>query len=255
MLKLVQQKEITSTNKKLSKHIIKPKIRKSMEAIMEKIEGIIFDMDGILFDTERVSFGIWKKVLKKYGYTMNKEQYISLMGRKHKDSNRLLMKMYGEDFPLKEIRDEKDMDMLKFINENGVPIKSGVFELLDFLSEKGYKAALATSANRERAVDLLEMAGIRDKFTAIVCGDEVIDSKPNPEIFLKAAQSIKADPEKCIVLEDSPAGIEAAYNGGMISINVPDLKEPDEETKRLAYKICDSLLEVKDFLLKCSAKC
>jgi beta-phosphoglucomutase len=221
-----------------------------MEEIMTKIEGIIFDMDGILFDTERVSFGIWKKILDKYGYTMKKEDYISLMGRKHKDSNRMLIEMYGEELPLKSIRGEKEVDMHRFIHENGVPIKPGVLELLDFLSEKGYKTAMATSADRERAVGLLDMAGIRDKFTAIVCGDDVTDSKPNPEIFLKAAQKMKVVPKNCIVIEDSPAGIQAAYNGGMIGINVPDLKEPDEEIKRLAYKICGSLLEVKDFLLK-----
>ncbi|HEY8805386.1 MAG TPA: HAD family phosphatase, partial [Clostridium sp.] len=214
------------------------------------IEGIIFDMDGILFDTERISFSFWKKVLKKYGYVMNKEVYISLLGRNYEAINIILIEKYGEDFPITKIRNEKDKDMLKFIYENGAPVKPGVYELLDFLVERGYKLALATSNRRKRAVDLLEMAGIRSKFSAIICGDDVINSKPNPEIFLKAAERLKANPKKCIVLEDSPAGIEAAYKGGMMGINVLDLKEPDDEIKMLAYKIFGSLLEVRDYLKK-----
>lgn len=221
---------------------------------MEKIEGVIFDMDGILFDTERISFSIWKKILKKYGYVINKDEYVSFMGKNRQTANKLFIKKYGEDFPIKKIRDEKDIDMLKFINENGVPIKPGVYELLDFLGENGYKVALATATCRERAIHLLDKAGIVDKFKTIICGDDVIKSKPNPEIFLKAAENLEADPQKCIVLEDSPAGIEAAYNGGMMGINVPDLKEPDDETERLAYKICESLLDVKAYLLKYTTK-
>lgn len=215
---------------------------------MKKIEAVIFDMDGTLFDTERISFGFWQKALKKYGYVMNKEVYTSLIGRKRKESVKLLIKKYGEDFPVEKIYEEKDKELVKFICENGVPVKTGVYELLEFLTKQEYKVALATSTNRKRAVELLEKAGIKDKFTAVVCGDDVVNSKPDPEIFLKAAEELNADPKKCIVLEDSPAGIEAAYKGGMIGINVPDLKEPDAEIKRLASKICGNLLEVRDYL-------
>jgi beta-phosphoglucomutase len=219
-----------------------------MESIMEKIEAVIFDMDGTLFDTERLSFGFYKKALKKYGYVMNKEIYISLMGRKRKDSSKILIEKYGEDLPIEKIYEEKDKEMLKYIHENGVPVKIGVYELLEFLVKRGYKVALATSTYREKAVDLLERAGIRDKFRAIICGDDVMNSKPAPDIFLKAAEKLETDPKRCIVLEDSPVGIEAAYNGGIMAINIPDLKEPDEEVERFSYKIFDSLLEVRDYL-------
>jgi beta-phosphoglucomutase-like phosphatase (HAD superfamily) len=82
----------------------------------------------------------------------------------------------------------------------------------------------------------------------MVFGDEVANSKPNPEIFLKAAGKLGVPPEKCIVLEDSHAGIEAAFSAGMKGINIPDLKMPDERIKRLAYKIMPSLLDVRDYL-------
>lgn len=215
---------------------------------MEKIEAIIFDMDGTLFDTERLGFEFWKKALKRYGHVMNKEVYISLMGRKRKDSSKILAEKYGKDVPIEKIYEEKDREMLKFICENGAPVKTGVYELLEFLNERGYKVALATSSLRKKTIDLLEKAGIRDKFKAIVCGDDVVKSKPDPEIFLRAARELEADPQKCIVLEDSPVGVKAAYNGGMLAINIPDLKEPDKEIEKFSYKICSSLLEVRDYL-------
>ncbi|WP_082435800.1 HAD-IA family hydrolase [Desnuesiella massiliensis] len=215
---------------------------------MEKIEAVIFDMDGILFDTERIGFESYRKVLKKYGYDMNKEDYCSLIGRTRESISQILINKYGQDLPITNIYAEKDMDTLKFIYKNGPPIKPGVYELLDYLVEKEYKIAVATCTHRERAVALLERAGIRDKFNAIICGDDVKNSKPDPEIFLKAVEKLKVAPERCIVLEDSPVGIEAAHNGGMMSINIPDLKEPDEKVERLAYKICSNLLEVRDYL-------
>lgn len=224
------------------------RLKRGMENVMEKVEAIIFDMDGTLFDTERLSFGFWKTAFKKYGYVMNKEVYTLLMGRKRKDSDKILREKYGDDLPIEKIYEEKDVKMLKFIHENGVPVKIGVYELLEFLTERKYKVALATSTRRKKAVDLLEKAGIKDKFRVIVCGDDIVKSKPSPEIFLKAAEKLEVDPKNCIVLEDSPVGIEAAYNGGMMPINIPDLKEPDEKMEMLSYKICNSLLEVKDYL-------
>lgn len=215
---------------------------------MKKIEGVIFDMDGTLFDTERLSFEFWRKILKGYGYVMNKDVYISLMGRKYEAADMILKERYGEDFPSKEVYEKKNVELIKYIRNNGVPVKIGAYEILDFLVENQYKIALATSTNRKRAMELLEEAEIKDKFNVIVCGDDIVNSKPDPEIFLKAASKLGADPKKCIVLEDSPVGMQAACKGGMMAINVPDLKEPDDEIERLSSKICDNLLEVRDYI-------
>lgn len=215
---------------------------------MEKIEGIIFDMDGILFDTERIGYECYRKIFNKYGYDMNKEDYCLLIGRSRRNISEIFINKYGKDLPLISIYAEKDKDMHEFIYRNGPPVKPGVYELLDFLIKKEYKIAVATSTYRERAINLLKTAGIIDRFNSIVCGDEVKNSKPDPEIFLKAAKKLNVEPNRCIVLEDSPVGIEAAYCGGMMSIIIPDLKEPDNKTKKLANKICDNLLDVKDYL-------
>jgi beta-phosphoglucomutase family hydrolase len=219
-----------------------------LEAIMKNIECVIFDMDGLILDTERLSFEAWQKILKKYGQVMTQEIYTTLMGITYENVINKLIEIYGRELPIAEIYAEKNRDVLKVINDNGVPVKPGIYELLDFLVERNYKLALATSTSRDKAVNLLEKVGIKDKFRVMVFGDEVVNSKPDPEIFLKAAEKLGVNPEKCIVLEDSPAGIEAAYRAGMKGINIPDLKIPDEKIKKFAHKIFESLLDVRDYL-------
>lgn len=215
---------------------------------MRNIECVIFDMDGLILDTERLSLEAWQRILKKYGQVMTLEIYTTLMGITYKNCVDKLIEIYGQELPIAEIYAEKNKDVLKFIHDNGVPVKPGIYELLDYLVERNYKLALATSTSREKATNLLERAGIKDKFNVMVFGDEVVNSKPDPEIFLKASEKLGVNPEKCIVLEDSPAGIEAAYRAGMKGINIPDLKMPDEQIKKHAYKILDSLLDVRDYL-------
>lgn len=131
-----------------------------------------------------------------------------------------------------------------------MPLKEGVNELIDYLKENDYKIALATSSDREKAEYLLELVKIKDKFDYIICGNDIVNSKPNPEIFLKAAENLKVEPKECIVIEDSKFGVKAAVNAGMKAINVPDMKMPDSEVKSMAFKIFNNLLEVKEYISK-----
>ena len=137
---------------------------------------------------------------------------------------------------------------MQVIDKGQVPMKAGVKEILTFLKENGYKVALATSAKRERAIKQLKMANIKELFDCIVCGDEVINAKPNPEIFLKAAEELSVKPENCIVIEDSPAGIESAYNANMVGIHVEDLKKADEVILKYCHKSFKNLIDIKEYI-------
>lgn len=215
---------------------------------MKNICGIIFDMDGVLIDSERRSFKCFEEVFKEYNYRIDKEFYLKLIGRNVNSIKEIMMKEYGEDFPFDDIYKKKAQMALEITNRDGVIIKPGVHKLLDYLKERAYKVAVATSTRRERALELLEEAKIKDKVNFIVCGDEVKNSKPNPEIFLKAAKGLGIEPEKCAVIEDSDAGITAAHAAKMKGIHVPDMKELEDYTKILAFKVCKNLTEVKDYL-------
>lgn len=217
---------------------------------MNKIKGIIFDMDGVLVDTERISFMFWKQELEKYKKEMSRELYGSVIGRNKKGVFEILKSEFGSELPLEEIYSEKVNAMLKHLDENDLPVKLGVYEIFDFLQDSGYKVALATSTFRKIAVERLERIGLREGFDTIVCGDDINNSKPDPEIFIKAATQLGLEPKDCLVLEDSPAGIEAAFKAGIRVINIPDLKDPDEIMRERACKICNDLLEVKEYLLQ-----
>ena len=215
---------------------------------MKKFEAVLFDMDGVIFDTERVYLDGWKKVFKKYGYEMTKEIYISVMGTGRKNVSKTFLNIYGADLPIIQMYEEKDRELFKAIAEGQVPLKQGVKEILGFLKEKGYKTALATSAKRERTMKQLKMGGIEELFDAIVSGDEAEKSKPDPGIFLTAAKKLSIKPENCIVVEDSPAGIQAAYNAEMMGLHVEDLKEADEEILKYCHKNFKNLLEIKEYI-------
>ena len=98
-----------------------------------------------------------------------------------------------------------------------------------------FKIALATSAAKERALKQLKQADIEKFFDVIISRDDVKETKPNPEIFLKAAEKLNVLPSECIVIEDSSAGIRAAFNARMIAIHVVDLKEADEDILNHCY--------------------
>ena len=217
---------------------------------MKKINAVIFDMDGVLIDSERISFKCYEEVFKEYNYTIDEEFYLSLIGRNLEGIKAKMEEKYGQDLPFDIIYKKKADLAHEVTDKNGVIVKPGVHEILDYLNEKKYKIAVASSTRKERVLELLGQAKIKDKVHFIIGGDQVENSKPNPEIFLKAAEGLNVEPEKCLVIEDSDAGIRAAYAAKMIGIHVPDMKFLEEDNKDLAHKVCESLFEVKDYLDK-----
>ena len=215
---------------------------------MNKIKAVLFDMDGVIFDTEREYLKEWKVIFEKYGYKMKEEIYISVMGRGRKKVKEIFKEKFGEDLPIDKMYIEKDKMLKEAVENNKVPLKEGALELLEFLKENGYKIALATSAKRDRVKIQISHAKIENIFDAIICSEDIINSKPNPEIFLKAAERVCVNPENCIVIEDSEAGIKAAFNAGMIGFHVEDLKKADESILKYSSKNFKNLIEIKEYI-------
>lgn len=216
---------------------------------MKKIKGVIFDVDGVIFDTERISSEFWTKTMKKHGYHMDNEIYSQVMGRNAEGVISGLEEIYKDpNIDFRAISKEKVADMVEYLDTGDIPVKTGVFEIIDYLEKNDYKRAVATSTRKERAKKRLEKEGIYKHMHAFMYGDEVTHSKPNPEIFLRAAEKINLKPEECLVIEDSPAGVEAASRGGFVCINVVDMKQPTEEMKRDTVAIYDDRFGVIDWL-------
>lgn len=216
-----------------------------------KPELVIFDMDGLMFDTERIYYQAWEEAMTFYGYDFGWEVYIQLVARNSHTIGLTLKKIYGESFPYEAVRDKKREIADEIIAGQGMPKKAGLMELLDFLEEEGIKKAVATSSTREKALNYLELGGVRMRFNHIVCGSDVRESKPHPEIFEIAARHLHVSPQQCIVLEDSKMGIKAAKAAGMYGIFIPDLVEMDEEIQKDASTTVKNLYEVIEWIKNC----
>lgn len=211
---------------------------------MDKIlKGAIFDMDGLMIDTEKLYLLYWKQAAADFGYTMEDKHVFSIRSLARKFSNPLLKSFFGEEFPVDEVRQRRTELINDHIEKNGIVTKTGLFKLWDFLKENSIKIAVATATPRERTMLYLNKINILDYIDAIVCGDMVTTGKPDPEIYLTAANQLQLPPCECAAFEDSPNGIKSAYSAGCQAIMIPDMTPPDDELMPMLSGVYDNLGE------------
>lgn len=208
------------------------------------MKAVIFDMDGVIFDSETAVLNGWKEIAEKYGIPDVEVPYMMSIGSNAEASKKKFLEYYGEDFPYDVYKEEQRENFHRKYDGGKLPIKPGVHELLSFLREKGMKTAIASSTRYALVKAEIEAAGLLGYFDVIVGGDHVCKSKPAPDIFLKAAELLKVEPQEAYVIEDSFNGIRAACLAGSTPIMVPDMLEPDDEMRAKAWKIADSLFDV-----------
>ena len=205
---------------------------------------IIFDMDGLMLDTEPLALAGWKAAEKELNITIPEELFPRLIGLNRNLCKTYMTECMGPDFDFERALTILHKSVDAHFENHGVPLKPGLIHILDKLDEMGIKKCVATSTAHKRAMHKLNLAGIAQRFDAIVGGDQVANSKPAPDIFLKAAEICNVEPENCIVLEDSNPGAEGAHRAGMRVIVVPDLVPPSDITRKRAYAICENLYDV-----------
>ena len=210
-------------------------------------KAVVFDMDGVLFDTERLCQDSWIEVANRRGLPDMEIIFPKCIGRNANDSRQIVLEAYGADFDYEVFRREASDWFWKYLEENGLPVKEGVRELLNWLKEQGWRIGLASSTRRSSVISHLEQAGIKDFFEEIITGDMVEHSKPLPDIYLLACRKLMVDPAETYAIEDSPHGIRSAYRAGMKPIMVPDLLSPDGEMEQLSTCIFSGLLDVLDY--------
>lgn len=213
-----------------------------------KYKAVVFDMDGVIFDSERLVLECWAQIAQAKGIKRMDEVFHRCIGTNMIKTKEILLENYGEDFPFDEFRTEASILFHSRYDNGRLPMKTGIKELLSYLKEKGIKIGLASSTRYEVVHQELQDAGILCYFQSLTCGDMVKKSKPEAEIFLKACERLCVRPEEAIAIEDSFNGIRSAYRAGMLTIMVPDMIAPNEEMEQLAGKICQDLLEVKEWL-------
>jgi len=205
------------------------------------LKGAIFDMDGLMIDTEKLYLKFWIQSAKDFGYDMKPEHVYAIRSMARKYSIPTLKGFLGEDCPTEEIRAHRTELMAEYINEHGLEVKKGLFELLYYLKGRGIKMAVATATPRSRTTEYLEKIGAAKFFSAVICGDMVETGKPAPDIYLTAARELGLPPEECAAFEDSPNGIKAAHAAGCHAIMIPDMTQPDDDIKPLLSAVYENL--------------
>ena len=211
---------------------------------MEK--AIIFDVDGTLLDTEKIYMRAWREAGALFGYTVTHEVLMKTRAVQKAIAVKAFQDGCGEDFPYEDVRVER-MRIGEQLIYSATPqelLKEGVLEVLEQLKRQGIPMAVASSTAYDQTVAHLEHAGLLHYFQVIVGGDMIKLGKPNPDIFLKAAQLLGAEPEACVVVEDSPAGIKAAYAAKMKPILIPDVVPANEETTAMSAAVLDNISQL-----------
>ena len=217
---------------------------------MQKIKAVVFDMDGTIFDSEPVYMKVLQDAAAKLGGQISDELYLSTVGTTMAESYDILAAGLNKDFPMDEFRVLWPKMWEEYTLENGVVLKDGLLDLFRHLNENGIIKALATSSFQQEANMCLSISGLRKEFDSVVTGDLVRNGKPNPEIYLKAANNIGVEPEFCLAIEDSNAGARAAISAGMQTVIIPDLIPANPDIKADVIAELESLSEVIPLLKK-----
>lgn len=207
-------------------------------------KGAIFDMDGLLFDTELVYNTSWYEVADNLGLLIHEKMLDELRG-----TNGTIMNSIVNSY-LPRVDAEKLIEEVfafaKKMLAHSVPMKDGVIEILSYLKDNNIKLALASSAPMDLILSNLKMSKIDFYFDVIVSGQQVVNGKPHPDIFLLAAEKLMLSPSDCYVLEDGFHGVEAAVRAGCSTIMVPDLLVPTKKQYEICCGIYTSLIDVID---------
>lgn len=211
------------------------------------IKGAVFDMDGLMIDTEKLYLKYWKQASADFGYKMEDEHVFAIRSLARKYSIPKLKGFFGEDFPTEQVRARRTELINAHIDKNGIEIKKGLFELLDYLKSNGIKLAVATATQRDRTLLYLRKINALDYFDAIICGDMVTNGKPEPDIYITACAKLELPPSCCVAYEDSPNGIKSAFSAGCNAIMIPDMTKPDKEIIHMLSAVYESLDKSIDF--------
>jgi beta-phosphoglucomutase len=195
---------------------------------MGTINGVIFDLDGVVLSTDNYHYLAWKKLADREGIYFDRDINERLRGVSRMASLEIILERADREYSPEEkeematYKNDIYRDSLKHLNAD--EIFPGVLDFIDFLRQKEIPIAVGSSSKNTKFI--LQQIGLTDVFSGAVSdGTNITKSKPDPEVFLKAADMIKTPPAECLVIEDAEAGIKAALNGGMFALGVGPMKD------------------------------
>ncbi|NJK78925.1 MAG: HAD-IA family hydrolase [Chloroflexaceae bacterium] len=184
------------------------------------LRGVLWDLDGTLIDSGELHWVTWRDALANEGFELSREAFNERFGQRNDRFLRTLLDPDLSQEKIDRISGAKESAYRAMVRSDGITILPGALHWLETLQAQGWRQAIASSAPRQNIEVIMEVVGF-DQYAAVYVGSEDVQhGKPDPEVFLVAAERIGVPPDRCIVVEDSPAGIQAGRDGGMRTIAV-----------------------------------
>jgi beta-phosphoglucomutase len=187
--------------------------------------AVLWDVDGTLIDSSEYHWLAWREALAAEGMALTREQFAVMFGRRNDE---ILRGYFGEGYPESEVGrvgGAKEGLYRGLVRARGIELLPGGGRWLERLKGEGWLQAMASSAPRENLEAITGALGLGGYFDAVVSAEDVTVGKPDPQVFLKAAARLGVGPPRCVVVEDAPAGTEAARRAGMRSVGVLTMHE------------------------------
>jgi beta-phosphoglucomutase-like phosphatase (HAD superfamily) len=187
-----------------------------------QIKAAVFDVDGILFDTETMQWEGWVEVLKPLGVSLSKEKYREYAGKRGDLIAKDIVRDFGLDVDSEKLAEEKKDIIEKWTGERDLILIPYAREAVEFFIKAGLPVAVCGGAPRPEVELKLRRYGLIDLFKVIVAGSDVKNGKPNPDMYLLAAERLGIRPENCLAFEDTEYGLASATSAGMSCITMPN---------------------------------
>lgn len=182
--------------------------------------AVLWDLDGTLVDSEEFHWRSWRDTMRPEGVELTYAQFLASFGQRN---DRIVPGWLGRDADVARVQrigEDKEVEYRRLAEAHGLTPLPGAREWLASLRAAGWRQSIASSAPRVNVDMMLRVAGLEGYFDAIVSADDVTIGKPDPQVFLKAAEKLDVPPSRCIVVEDAQAGVEGAKRAGMRSVGV-----------------------------------
>lgn len=217
---------------------------------LHKLRAVLFDMNGVLVDDEKLHQAAFAKLLQEFGLKLTRNDYQRYFaGRTDKEGVRNYQKAVGHEHELQRIIKKKPKVYQELVLTKGLKSYPGALEFVEGAITEGLPLALVTSAIRPEATAVLHAYNLNEKFKVVLTAEDIAHSKPDPEGYLRAAHDLGIEPNECLVIEDSPSGVEAAHAAGMSCLAVThtharkELKDADFIVRRLNFRTLKEISE------------
>lgn len=214
---------------------------------MKKIKGVIFDLDGVICSTDQYHFKAWKTIADEEGIPFTERDNDLLRGVSRKESLEIILRksprLYSEEEKESLLARKNNIYRASLASLSPQDVKEDTLLAIKEMKKMGILVGIGSSSKNTPYI--LERIGLSTFFDAVVDGTMIAHSKPDPEVFLKAASALKLSPEDCIVVEDAVSGIEAAYRGGFIPAGILGASQSPKAKIRLR-KISDLLPYIQE---------